>query len=329
MSVGMRQLLTRVSRRLPTARREWVEAILAETDSVPGRWGRASWVAGAFPVLIAQIAEVVTMNASRSAWTLRMVVVGAVAAVAGLVAVVFDRYPQAGEGAGTVLYIGLTMVVLAAYLVATFRLTSGRLTPAHGRSASSRAGQLPAVALGAGLLSALVWTLGTPAGGLYHVDGPLVALYAIGLAVAFAGPPAVAGAIVTRRTEAGASADGRSASSRASADGRSASSRASADGRSASSRAVEQGIVAGAAAGMFAALANLIGGLILVVALPGRVPMDTDVLARHHTAQDILGANVGEDLVLYVGLLLAWPVAGALLAALAGAATGLRARPST
>jgi hypothetical protein len=81
-------------------------------------------------------------------------------------------------------------------------------------------------------------------------------------------------------------------------------------------------VLTGAATGMYAALANLIGGLILVLALPGRVPMDDDVLARHHTPADILGANVGEDLVVYVFLLIAWPVAAAFLGMLASAVAG-------
>jgi len=50
--------------------------------------------------------------------------------------------------------------------------------------------------------------------------------------------------------------------------------------------------------------------------------MDDDLLARHHTPAEILGANVGEDLVLYVLLLLAWPVAGALLGLLGSALAG-------
>ncbi len=90
--------------------------------------------------------------------------------------------------------------------------------------------------------------------------------------------------------------------------------------------AVEQGLLAGTATGMYAALANLIGGLILVLALPGRVPFDSDVLRRHHTPAAILGANVGEDLVLFIGLLLVWPLVGLVLGA-AGSGFATLARP--
>ena len=167
--------VARLSRRLPEERRQWVEAVLAEAGSVPGRWRRAAWVAGAVRVLLVEVA----MIASRSAWTVRLVVVGAVAAVLGLLVPVFAHYPQVGQGSGAPLYAGLTAVLLAAYVVATFRLT--RTAPMAARDG-----------LLAGVVAALVWTLGLPAGGLYHVQGPLALLYGLGLAAAFAGPAIVA-----------------------------------------------------------------------------------------------------------------------------------------
>jgi hypothetical protein len=263
--------LASVGRRLPAERGQWVEAMLAESQSVPEGWRRTGWVAGAVPVLIA---EVVSMGASSTGGTVRWATVGAVAAVGGLLVPVFVRYPQVGQGAGTPLYLGVTAVLLAGYLAATFALT--RRAPGVARDAAV-----------AGLAAAALWTLGTPAGGRYHLQGSIGVLYGIGLAVAFAGPPILAAA---RRARRGAT--------------------------------LERGVLTGAATGMYAALANLIGGLILVLALPGRVPMDDDVLARHHTPADILGANVGEDLVVYVFLLIAWPVAAAFLGMLASAVAG-------
>jgi len=258
--------LTALGRRLPTDRGQWVEAMLAERQSVPGGWRRAGWVAGAFPVLIAEVVAMVM--------TVRWAVVGGVAAVAGLMVPVFVRYPQVGQGSGTPLYLGLTAVLLAGYVAATFAIT--RRFPGVARDAAV-----------AGGIAALLWTLGTPAGGRYHTEGSMAMLYGIGLAVAFAGPPIL---VAARRARRGAP--------------------------------LERGVLIGAATGMYAALVNLIGGLILVQALPARVPMDDDVLARHHTPAEILGANVGEDLVLYVLLLLAWPVAGALLGLLGSALAG-------
>jgi hypothetical protein len=81
---------------------------------------------------------------------------------------------------------------------------------------------------------------------------------------------------------------------------------------------VEQAVLAGAATGAVAALANLVGGLVLVLALPGRVPTDSDVLAHHHAPDAILGANVGDDLVVFILLLLAWPVVGTAFGAIGG-----------
>jgi hypothetical protein len=258
--------LATVGRGLPKNRGQWVEAMLAERQSVPGGWRRAGWVAGAVPVLIA---EVVAMGT-----TVRWAVVGGVAAVAGLMVPVFVRYPQVGQGAGTPIYLGLTAVLLAGYLAATFAIT--RRFPGVARDAAV-----------AGVAAALLWTLGTPAGARYDVDGATALVYGTGLAIAFAGPPIL---VAARRARRGAP--------------------------------LERGVLIGAATGMYAALVNLIGGLILVQALPGRVPMDDDVLARHHTPAEILGANVGEDLVLYVLLLIAWPVAGALLGLVASALAG-------
>ncbi|HKD97169.1 MAG TPA: hypothetical protein VKB69_06135, partial [Micromonosporaceae bacterium] len=213
------------------------------------------------------------------AWPVRVAVISAVAAVAVLAFVVVDRYPQVGQGAGTPLYVGLTVLLLSAYVVATYTLTRvDRVAATWG--------------LVAGVLGAALLTLGMPAGGTYHVSGPLLLVYGAGLVAAFAGPPAVVAALVTRRD-----------------------------------RSVQRGILAGAATGMYAALANLVGVLVLVMALPGRVPMDSDVLALHHTAADILGANVGEDLAVYVALLLGWPVVAVVLATAASSLASLRTPP--
>lgn len=141
-------------------------------------------------------------------------------------------------------------------------------------------------ALIGGVAAAALWTAGTPAGSTYHLHGgwPTV-LYGAALVAAFAGPPAVVAALAARR------------------------------------RDIPAGIAAGALAGGYAALANLIGGLILVMALPGRVPADSDVLARYHTAAEILGANVGEDLAGFVMLMIGWPAAGLLIATVVSLAT--------
>lgn len=201
-----------------------------------------------------------------SAFAAHAVLVAAVAAVATLTTVVIRRYPQAASGPGTLLYGSLLALLLAGYLAATVQLT--RISPVGVRCA-----------LPAGLVTAALWTLATPAGSRYHLSPTwLATLYAAGLVVAFTAPPLLVAGYLTRRTGA-----------------------------------VGQGILAGAATGMYAALVNLIGGLALVLAMPERVPFDSDVLIRHNTAADILGANVGEDLVLFIALLLIWPLAGALL----------------
>jgi hypothetical protein len=136
----------------------------------------------------------------------------------------------------------------------------------------------------AGLGTAALWTLAVPAGGAYHVDQPwLSALYGLGLVLVFTVPALLAGLLSARRTGM-----------------------------------VEQAVLAGTATGMVAALANLAGGLVLVLALPGRVPTDSDVLAGHHTPDAILAANVGEDLVVFILLLIAWPVVGTALGAIGG-----------
>ena len=155
--------LAALGRRLPKDRAQWVEAMLAEGQSVPGGWRRAGWVAGAIPVLIAEVVAMVT--------TVRWAVVGGVAAVAGLMVPVCVRYPQVGQGAGTALYLGLTAVLLAGYVAATFAIT--RRFPGIARDAFV-----------AGGIAALLWTLGTPAGARYDLDGTMGVLYGIGLALA-------------------------------------------------------------------------------------------------------------------------------------------------
>jgi hypothetical protein len=200
------------------------------------------------------------------------VIVGALIAVVALTFVVVARYPQVVTGSGTPIFATLLVVILTGYLAATLLLT--RTLTAAVR-----------YALPAGLTTAMLWTLEKPAGGTYHVTQPwLYALYLVGLVVAFAGGPLVAGTLVARRTGA-----------------------------------LETGVATAAATGMYAALANLIGGLVLVMLLPEYVPFDSDVLRRHHTPASILGANVGENLVVFIGLLVLWPLVGMILGTVGGA----------
>jgi hypothetical protein len=144
----------------------------------------------------------------------------------------------------------------------------------------------------AGVLAGALLTLGMPAGSGYRLTPSGLELgYRVALVLAVLALPALAAARTARRT-----------------------------GR------YEDGLLAGMWSGMVAALVNLVAGLALVLLLPSRVPMDSDVLRRAHTAADILAGNVGEQLVVYIGLLVVWPVfAGAL--GTAGSALGVL-RPS-
>jgi hypothetical protein len=88
---------------------------------------------------------------------------------------------------------------------------------------------------------------------------------------------------------------------------------------------LETGILTGAWTGMTAAMANLMLGMVLILALPSRVPMDSDVLRHNNTAADILAANIGESLVGYILFLAAGPALGVLFGLL-GTAMGYRWR---
>ncbi|OLB75251.1 MAG: hypothetical protein AUI14_21380 [Actinobacteria bacterium 13_2_20CM_2_71_6] len=228
MSARMVRALTRsiivLSGVLPVERRQWVEALTSEAASVPAGRRRLAWLLGSFAVLIREVGRMLRT------------VVAALVAVGVLLGVVAWRYPEAVSGAGTPIYGTLLVLLLAGYLVATVRLTRAGTAP-------MRYGML------AGLVAAVLWTLGNPAGGTYDVSMPwLRVLYDVGLVLAFTVAPVVAAALAVRRTPA-----------------------------------VEHGVLAGAVTGMTAALVNLIGGLVLVLVLPGRVPFDSDVLRRHHT----------------------------------------------
>ncbi len=220
------------------------------------------------------------MRPTRNPWLPRVAMVAAVLAVAVLTMANMIRYPAITSGIGTVIYSALLVAVLAVDLGVTVVLT--------------RTGS-PAVRYGmlAGLVTAALWTLGTPAGNRYHLTAPwLGALYDAGLVVVFTAPLCLAGWLVARRTGA-----------------------------------LDQGVLAGMLTGVYASVANLLSGLVLVIAMPQRVPFDSDVLRHHHTPADILAGNVGEDLVVFIGLLLIWPVLGALLGTLGGAlGTASRAR---
>jgi len=328
-------LVERVGRLLPADRREWVEALLAEAASAPDR-RRLGWVlGGGFAVLAREVMRgVVRMRPWGFLGLVAAVLLVPVALVPSvgpvpLAATVFAvlclsggavllrgrgarwPWPARGRGAPGVQVAVTAAVVLVAVLTSVVvrrypEAAAGSGAPLYGTLlALLLAGYLVATAvvtradpvgareaLVAGVLSAGLWTLGMPAGSRYDVSSPaLAALYGVALAVVFAVPPLLVAGLRIHR-----------------------------DG------AVEQAVLAGAATGMFAALTNLLGGLALVLALPERVPFDSDVLAGHHTAAAILAANVGEDLVAFIGLLLLWPLAGAALAAVAGAAatTGLR-----
>jgi hypothetical protein len=208
-------------------------------------------------------------GSGRPVWIPRIAVLGAAIVVAVLTIAVGARYPQAFDGPGTPIFVALLVLLLAGYATVTWW--------------STRNGPLIAgSALIGGVIAAVLWTLGRPAGGTYdlHSGWPTV-LYTVGLVVAFAGPPAIVAASVARRHDTAA------------------------------------GVVAGALTGAYAALANLIGGLVLVMAMPGRVPADSDVLARYHTTAEILGANVGEDLAGFVLAMIGWPAAALLIGIIA------------
>lgn len=262
-------LLMLAGRALPADRREWVEALASEAGSVPPGAHRVGWLLGSLPLITREL--VMTRAAIRT------VVAGLVLAVGVLTTLVIDRYPEVASGRGTPLYTTLLGVVLAGYVLATVLLT---------RRYAVGAGY----GLVAGLATAVLWTVGLPAGGAYHPGSPwLGALYGLGLVLVFTVPAVLAGLRSVRRTTM-----------------------------------VEQGVLAGAATGAVAALTNLVGGLVLVLVLPERVPADSDVLATHHTPDAILGANVGEDLVLFILLLVVWPVVGTALGTLGGAVAGMR-----
>jgi len=280
MTTAVAAFVMLAGRLLPTGRREWVEALVAESRAVPDGYRRLAWLLGSLPILVK---EVLRMRLTGNPWLPRIAMVAAVLAVAVLTVANMIRYPAITSGFGTVIYSTLLVVVLAVDLGLTVLLT--------------RAGS-PAVRYGmlAGLVTAALWTLGTPAGNKFHVSAPwLDALYNAGLVAVFTVPLCVAGWFVARRTGA-----------------------------------LEQGVLTGIMTGAYAAVANLIGGLILVIALPGRVPFDSDVLRHHQTPADILAGNVGEDLVVFIGLLLLWPMLGALLGTLGGAlGAAPRTRPAT
>jgi hypothetical protein len=309
------RVVNRVGRVLPDERREWLEALIAETTQAPGRWSRLGWVLGGLAVIAKEVSAVlwfvpavlvvpavlapsvglvplvvttlfglgamVVLRRAPVRGRVPVVLIAAVAAVAVLSAVVIRRYPQAAAGAGAPLYGSVLALLLAGYLVAAVLLAR------VGRDVAR-------YAFVGGLASAALCTLCAPAGSLYHLSPAwLNGIYHAGIAAAFLGPPLLVAAYLARRQGS-----------------------------------AELGILAGAATGMYAALANLIGGLVLVLALPERVPFDSDVLIRNHTAADILGANVGEDLVLYIGLLVIWPLIAAIAGA-GGAATALARRSPT
>jgi hypothetical protein len=269
MTTAVAALVMLAGRLLPTGRREWIEALVAESRAVPNGYRRLTWLLGCLPVLAK---EVLRMRPTRSPWLPRIGMVAAVLAVAVLTVANMIRYPAITAGVGTVIYSTLLVVMLAVDLGLTVLLT--------------RTGS-PAVRYGmlAGLVTAALWTAGTPAGNRLHLSAPwLDALYNAGLVLVFTAPLCLAGWLVARRTGA-----------------------------------LEQGVLTGIMTGVYAAVANLIGGLVLVIALPERVPFDSDVLRHHHTPADILAGNVGEDLVVFIGLLLIWPMLGALLGTLGGA----------
>lgn len=269
MTRALVALLTLACRALPDDRREWVEALASEAVAVPPGARRIGWLLGSFPLLAREL--VMTRAAIRT------VVAGLVLVVAVLTRLVIDRYPEVVSGGGTVLYSTLLSVALAGYVVATVLLTRRHAVGAG-------------YGLVAGLVTAVLWTLGLPAGGAYHPGSPwLGALYGLGLVLVFTVPAVLAGLRSARRTGM-----------------------------------VEQGVLAGAATGVVAALTNLVGGLVLVLVLPDRVPPDSDVLATHHTPAAVLGANVGEDLVVFILLLVVWPVVGTALGTLGAAVAGTR-----
>jgi hypothetical protein len=335
MTGALIRAVNRISRMLPDERRQWVEALTAETVAVPGRWTRLAWVLGGLAVVAREMARQMLGETTRELSRMRgyvwlapaVLVVPAVLALSvgpvplvvtilfGLGGAALLLYRRAPRGrAPVVVYAAVVgaaaaVAVLTAVVIRQYpQAASGAGAPLYGSVlALLLAGYVVATvlltrtgpdvaryALVGGLVSAALWTLAIPAGSLYRVSPAwLAGLYYAGLAAAFLGPPLLVAASLARRTGA-----------------------------------AEPGILAGAATGMYAALSNLVGGLVLVLAMPERVPFDSDVLARHHTAADILGANVGEDLVLFIGLLVVWPLIGAVAGAV-GTATALARRATT
>jgi hypothetical protein len=326
-------VLHTLGRILPAERRDWLTAMTSESESLPAGYQRLAWLLGAVPLLVREVGR---MRPVRQPLIIAVLIVApllglpfgvvtalVVLAVAAAVALVIstrrrERVPTGGPGQPA--WIPRIAVFGAAIAVAALTIAVGTHYPQVFDGAGTpifvallvlllagyatatwlltRTGSaIAGPALIGGVIAAALWTVGAPAGGTYDMrNGWPTVLYTIGLVLAFAGPPAIAAAFVARRHDLAA------------------------------------GIAAGALTGGYAALANLVGGLILVMAVPGRVPADSDVLAHYHTATEILGANVGEDLAGFIMLMIGWPAAGLLISTIAsvlGRASSHRPTPST
>jgi len=324
----LRLAMLRLSRGLTPEVRGWLTALAAESESIPEARNRLMWTLGAVRLLVRDVSR---MRTVRQASVIAIVIgvpvllvplgapvaLTALALAAALLAgIAGGNAVRLAPGPKTIAWPPRVAVVTAAIAVIALAVRVCQIYPQvlRGAGTSLYIGLLATVlaaytfvtwlltsagrsiagpALIGGATAAALWTAALPAGAMYSTPGGWpTALYAIGLTVAFAAPAAIVAAVVTRQRDA------------------------------------MWGSLAGALTGGYAAVANLVGGLILVMALPNRVPADSDVLARYHTPSDILGATVGEDLAVFVALMIAWPIVGLLVGLAASAAVTDRRRPT-
>jgi hypothetical protein len=298
--------LTAVLAALPSSRTEWARAHLAEADRVPAGWARVRWLAGGLLWAIRDRAIVLPLAGIAAAGAVivlplvsqALAAVAAVIALAGVGALVLLA-PDAAVAAPRLVTIagvvaaallvtyvvvrypaaasgdgGPVYLTLTAVLLAGYALTAVLLTrrAGHARRAELGAVLRRGTAYGAAA-GVLAWTAAVPFGGI--TAGHVWVLDALYRLAVLAVVVATAAVVATRTRNA----------------------------------------VAGLWTGMVGALTLFLLGVGASAAFAGRLPVDSDVLAhRPATAAttEILGANVGETVVVYVLALVAGPLLGAV-----------------
>lgn len=189
--------VNRIARGLPDERRQWIEALTAETVAVPGRWARLGWVLGGLAVVANPVFAREVSRMRPYVWLVPAVLVvpavlaPSVGPVPLVVTVLFGlggaallrRRASGGRApvAAPVAVVGgvAAVAVLTAVVVRRYpQAAAGAGAPLYGSVLAlllagyvlatvllSRTGpDVARYALVGGLVSAALWTLGIPAG---------------------------------------------------------------------------------------------------------------------------------------------------------------------